>query len=202
MRQLLARLRLQLEQQFRANPRLLLAIPLIAVLVMLMCWQALDAARVQAQKQSIESEVNLRRIRGLQGQDVWIGRAQQARRIRQQLEAELPLTRTSGLAQAAVQSWLTGIAQATTSAPDKVRVSIESAAVVEELPQVLRVRASVSGAAPANQAINMIRQIEQSKNLVFIETVNIRSDQNNLFSLTVNAYYRLADQATAEANPK
>lgn len=202
MRQLLARLRLQLEQQFRANPRLLLALPLIAVLVMLMCWQALDATRVRAQKQSIESEVNLRRIRGLQGQDVWIARAQQARRIRQQLEAELPLTRTSGLAQAAVQSWLTGIAQATTSAPDKVRVSIESSAVVEELPQVLRVRASVSGAAPANQAINMIRQIEQSKNLVFIETVNIRSDQNNLFSLTVNAYYRLAEQATAEANPK
>lgn len=190
-----------LRDQVQANPRLRLALSVVALLLTAFIWQGLEGVRTAAQKRAIAEEADLRRIRALEGQTVWFERAEQADELLAFLRSELPEAATPGLAQAATQTWLRGIANAV-AAPDAIRVTVESSSPVEELPGVLRVKATVSGSLPARQALNLVRQIEGSSNLVVIETANLRSDQSNLFNLTMNAYYRspAADATTASGS--
>ena len=179
-----------LRDQVQANPRLRWALPVITLLLVAVLWQGLEGLRNRTQKHAIAEEANLRRIRALEGQVVWFERADEAGKLLASLQSEIPEANTPGLAQAATQTWLRGIANAA-AAPDAIRVTVESSSPVEELPGILRVKATVSGGIPSRQALNVIRQIEDSSNLAVIETATIRSDQNDLFTLSMNAYYRL-----------
>ena len=73
----------KIRAQLQGNPRLKWALALIAVLVVGIAWQALDHLRVSSQKQAIADEVNRRRIRSLQGQDIWFSHASNAKALRE-----------------------------------------------------------------------------------------------------------------------
>ena len=180
--------------QLQGNPRLKWALALIAVLLVGMAWQALDHLRVSSQKQAIADEVNRRRIRSLQGQDIWFSHASSAKALRESLWAELPEVATPGQAQAALQSWLRTLTAPITDEKNALRVSVESSSPVKNLPGALKVNATISGGLSARQVLNLVRQIESATNLVVIETIQIQSDLNNNFSMTINAYYRIPHQ--------
>lgn len=187
-----------LREQVRANPRLRWALPLVALLLLAFVWQALESARASAQKRAIAEESDLRRIHALQGQTEWFERAEQSEALLAFLRSEMPAASTPGMAQAATQTWLRGIASSLAD-PNAVRVTVESSSEVAELPGVLRVKATVSGGVPPRQALNLIRLIEGSRNLAVIETALVRGDENRLFNLSMNVYYRMTDPAAEDA---
>ncbi|TWI14277.1 hypothetical protein [Aerolutibacter ruishenii] len=178
-----------LRQQLDANPRLKWGAALIVALLLVFVVQELESARVHLQKRAIDEEVKLRRIKSLQGQNVWLSREQETERLHKALLAELPEVATPGLAQAGLQTWLRSL---TAKSPqgNEIKVSVDPAAAVEEIPGVIRVHATLSGGMPARQIMDLMRQIESATNLVMIETTQIRSDQNNNFNISMNAYYR------------
>ena len=182
-------LRESVQRQLAANPRLRWAMVLIALLLIALAWQGVDSVRKQAQQDAIEAEVDLRRIRSLQGQDVWVQRAEESAQVERALLAELPETASPGLAQATLQTWLRDTG-ATATGRD-IRVTVEPATQLERPEGVLKVAATVSGNVSARQAQNFVRQIEASKNLMVVESISIRSDQNSVFTLNLSAYYRL-----------
>ena len=178
-----------LRQQLDANPRLKWGTVLIVALLLAFAVQELEGARADLQKRAIDEEVKLRRIKSLQGQDVWLSRAQETERLHKALLAELPEVATPGLAQAGLQTWLRSL---TAKSPqgNEIRVAVDTAAAVEAIPGVIRFHATLSGGMSARQIMDLMRQIESATNLVVIETTQIRSDQNNNFNITMNAYYR------------
>lgn len=185
-----------LRKQFEATPWLRWAMIAIAGLGILFVWQFLDGARASAQQQAIDEEIKLRRIRALQGQDIWLSRKDEATQLRAALEAQLPVVATPGLAQAALQSWLRTLTASFTT-EQSIRIAIEKAAQIEGLDSVVRVRATVSGGLSPREALNVIRQIESAPSLVIVETLNITNDTNKTAHMSLHAYFRIADPAAA-----
>lgn len=179
-----------LRSQLDSAPWLRWALPAIGVLLLAFVWDSIETMRTHAQELAISREVDLRRIRALQGEDSWFARADDATRLLERLRAELPAAATPGLAQASLQSWLRETAFAGLPA-DTVRVNVESSDTMPSLPGVLRVKVNLSGALTAKQAVGVLRQIESSGNLVVVETAMIRSDHNSMFTAGLNAYYRV-----------
>ena len=179
-----------LRAQAGAAPWLKWALPVVAMLALATVWQALESLRTDLQQSAIGREVELRRILALQGEDVWFERAKQATELRDRLRAEMPPAATAGLAQASFQSWLQDSALAGLPA-DAIRISGVSSSTIDGLDGVRRVQATLGGALSARQALGVLRQIESSDNLIVVETTMIRSDQNPMFTATLNAYYRL-----------
>lgn len=188
--------RAELRKQLDAAPWLKWALTVAVLLVAALIWQGLETLRAKVQEAAIDEEVKLHRIRGLEGQDVWMQRAQQADETLQALQAEIPTVATAGLAQAALQSWLRELA-AGVSDDQNLRVVVDSAAPLEVPPDVLRVHATVSGALAPRQALSLVRSIESATQLMLIETLEIRGDSSKSANIGLNAYYRLgtADHA-------
>lgn len=183
-----------LKQQAEAAPWIKWAALAIAVLLGAFGLQALDGMRLESRKTAIEAQSNLKRIHALQGQDVWMQREKDAIQLRDALWAQLPVVETPGMAQAAVQNWLRKLSAA--FGPNQnVRIRINQAGPVSQIPGVMRVNASISGNLSPRQSLGILRQIETSTNLVVAETVSIQSDSSDVFQLTLNAYYRTADAA-------
>lgn len=190
----------RLRQHLDATPWLRWALLAIGVLLALFVLEALEATRVQWQKDSIQEEANLRRIKALQGQDVWLARAKQAADLHQGLLAQLPPANTQGAAQAAVQNWLQTLANST-SDPQRVRIAVEGAAPVESMPGVIRIRGSLQGAMSPRQALNIARSIESAENLVVIDAFDLRSDTSQNATIRMSAYYRVAAAPATEGGP-
>lgn len=185
-----------LRQRLEATPRLKWGAVVIAALLLAFVVQELESARVQLQERAIDEEVKLRRIRSLQGQNIWLTREQETARLYKALLAELPDVATPGLAQANLQTWLRSLT-ANGLQSSEIKISVDSATVVKEVPDVIRVHATLNGSLPARQVMDLIRQIESTTNLIVIETTQIRSDQNNFFTITMHAYYRSPTQGVA-----
>ncbi len=186
----------EMRKQFQATPWLRWAAVAIAVLGMAFVWQFLDGARVSAQQQAIDEESKLRRIRALQGQDIWLIREGEARQLVAALEAQIPAVKTPGLAQAALQTSLRTMTESFTEA-NGIRIAIEKAAEVSGIEGVVKVRATLNGAVTPSETMNLIRKIEGSPSLMIIESVNITNDVNKTANLSLNAYFRIDDPATA-----
>ena len=183
-------------RQADANPRLKWALVLIAVLAAAYTWQGLDSLRASMQQQAIDEEARLRRTRALEGQEIWLTRAEEAEAIEDALWAEIPETTTVGLAQASLQSWLRDLSTAV-AAGDDLNVTVESASALESPAGVVRVKARVAGGLAPRQVMEMLRQIESSPNLVVVETILVRGGRRGAFEIGLNAYYRLpAEEAT------
>ena len=185
---------LNLRKQLEATPWLRWAAVAIAVLGMAFLWQTVSDVRQRAQQQAIDEESKLRRIRALQGQDVWLTHEQDARQLLGSLEAELPEVATAGLAEAALQAWLRTISSRFNS-DQSIRMAVEKSADVASVDNVVKVRATLSGAMTPAEATNVIRQIESAPNLIVIETINITNDASSTVNMSMNAYFRIADPA-------
>ncbi|WP_155953127.1 GspMb/PilO family protein [Pseudoxanthomonas suwonensis] len=181
----------KLRQQAEANPRLKWAFALIAVLLAALLLQAVDGMRDELQKRAIDEEAKLRRIKALQGQDEWLARADEAERLRDALRAEMPETATPGLAQAALQNWLRDL---TAGSASRMNVTVDSAVPLEAPADVVKVHATIGGNLAPRQALELLRQIESSTNLVVVETLSMRAAPSANFSIGLNAYYRLPAQ--------
>lgn len=193
-----------LRKQVAANPRLKWALLAIAVLLAALAWQQFASLRQGVQKQAMEEEVKLRRMRALRGQDVWLKRADETAKLREALWAEVPVVATPGLAQAALQSWLRALADSASDTRD-VSIHVPAASAVEQVPGIIKVRATLNAGMPPRQAMMLVKKIEGATNLIVIETLNISSDQNKTMALTLAAYYRVSAQsadAKAEAAPQ
>lgn len=185
-----------LRKQLETTPWLRWAMIAIAVLGMVFVWQFLDGARANAQQQAIDEEIKLRRIRALQGQDIWLSQKDEATQLRAALEAQLPVVATPGLAQAALQSWLRTLTASFTT-EQGIRIAIEKAGQIDGLDNVVKVRATLSGGLSPGEALNIIRQIESAPSLAVVETLNITNDVNKTAHMSLNAYFRIADPAAA-----
>ena len=179
-----------LKRQIDAAPWLKWAGALIALLLAFFIVQGLETIRVERQKAAIETELNLRRILALKGQDVWFEREKSSLKLRDSLRAQLPNVATPGMAQAALQTWLRSLTSGFTTA-NNVTIRVNSAGAVENMKGVLRVNAAVNGNLSPRQALNLFRQIENSPNLIVIETITLQSEAPGTLNFTINAYYRV-----------
>ena len=186
---------LVLKQQLDATPWLKWAGLLIALLVAMLGLRALDDLRTARQKAGIDAELNLRRILALKGQDVWLAREKAALQLRDSLRAQLPQVNTPGMAQAMLQSWLRDIS-AGFDAKQNVTLRVNRSAPLEDMPDVIRVNASLNAAVSPRQALTILRQIESSPNLVVVETLTMQSDSGSTVHMTLNAYYRVGGVKT------
>lgn len=186
----------KLREQIDAAPWLRWALLAIGILFVLYVLQEVERVRLQTQDESIAAEARARQIRALEGQDAWFGREKEAQRTHETLLAEIPVAATPGIAQAALQSWLGDITKSISDS-SSVRITVEGAAPVESIPGMLRIRATLRGGMTPREALNLLRQIEGSRNLVIVETIDIRSDANRLATITLNAFYRIGNAPDA-----
>lgn len=190
-----AKLKATIDRQMAATPWLRWASLVIVVLLALFLLRALEQVRVASEARATDAEVQLRKMRSLQGQDAWLQRERDAAELYKSLLGEIPVAPTSGQAQAALQAWLADVAAST--GVDDVRVVVEGATALDSPPGVVRVRATLRGALPPRTALNVLRRIEGATNLVVIESIEIRDDANRLASITLSAYYRLTTEGAA-----
>lgn len=187
----------KLRQQFRQTPWLKWAALLIGALVAMHVLQLLQGALNAAQENSIDQEVRLRQVQSLRGQDVWLEREQESARILEGLAASIPTARTPGVAQAALQGWISTLGNSISNT-QSVRISVEPEGNVDGLPGVIRIRATLRAGMSAREALNIARQIESARNLVVIVSTDIRSDTNQLATFGIDAYYRISPAESAE----
>lgn len=180
----------ELKRQLETSPWLKWAGVAIALLLAAFALQSMEGWRADRQKAAIEAEQNLRRILSLKGQDAWLEREKNARQLRDALKAQLPGVSTPGMAQAALQSWLRNITAGFES-KQNMTIRVNRSGPVDGMPDVIRVNAALNGALSPRQSLGLLRQIENSPNLVVVETLTLLSDDNNTVHLTVNAYYRV-----------
>jgi hypothetical protein len=178
-----------LARQVRANPRLQAGLGLIAVLLVGWIFLVLGDLRAAKLRQLQDARHRLAQVQQLAGQDVWLQRADQAERLARMLAAELPPTRSPGLAQAAFQGWLKQIVDPQDSS---VRMDVQAPDTLDAPPDTVRVTAMISGTGDPQRAWQLIRRIESSSALVTIPVLSVRSDgTNHGYSLTVQGYYHV-----------
>jgi len=186
----------QLKRQLEAAPWLKWAGLLIAALLAVLVIQQLDEWRQARHHAARQAQMNLQRILALNGQDVWLERETAAVQLRDALRAQLPEATTAGAAQAALQNWLRTLTADADERRSNLSIQIKQFGVVEALPGVLRVNAVLSGAFSPQQALDILRRVESTPNLVAVETLTILSQNNSNLHLSLNAYYRLGEEAS------
>lgn len=140
----------RLQQQFRQAPWLKWAMLLIFTLVAVHVLQLLQGALNAAQQNSIDQEVRLGQVQALRGQEIWFEREQESANIREGLAASIPDARTAGVAQAALQGWVSTLGNSV-SDTRSVRISVEPAGSVDSVPGVVRVRATLRAGMSARK---------------------------------------------------
>lgn len=185
----------ELKRQVEASPWLKWAGLAIAILLAAFILQNMNGMRVERQNAAIEAEQNLRRILSLKGQDVWLEREKSAQQLHSSLKAQLPGVATPGMAQAALQSWLRSVT-ANFDSKQNVTIRVNRSGPIDGMPDVIRVNAALNGALSPRQSLGLLRQIENSPNLISVETLTVLSDDSNTLHLTVNAYYRVTGTQT------
>lgn len=178
--------------QVRSNPRLQAGLVLIAALVLGWLFLVLGDMRDAQLQRLDQARQRLAQVQQLAGQEVWFERADEAERIAEALDAEIPAARSPGLAQAAFQGWLREIVD---SQGTGLQLEVQAPVDLEEPTDVVRVTAVVSGGMEPRRVWQMVHRIESSLSLVTIPLISVRTDgANHRFSLTVQGYYRLPEQ--------
>ena len=185
--------------QVQGNPRLQAGLSLAALLVVGWLVLVLGDVRDAQLQQREQARQRYIQVRQLVGQDVWLQRANDAARLADTLDAEIPSAQSPGLAQAAFQGWLKQIVD---SQGGQLRLEVQPPVFMDEPAGVVKVTAVVSGGMEPRRTWQMIQRIESSVSLVTIPVLSVRTDgANKIFSLTVLGYYRLPEAAPAGAQP-
>lgn len=179
-----------MRKELADNPRLRLGAWLIAAILIFYVWLVLADWRAQMHKDYVAQVQQLQKIRSLAGQDEWLQRAEQARVLRDALQAQIPEVATLGLAQASVQTLARDMIAASGNA---IRVQTEAPAEVGEGSGLWRVPVVISGGLGATQVLQLIRRIESQRNLVVIEQAMILNRENHTFSLTMVSFFRVQE---------
>ncbi len=196
MNALLTTLLAQARAEFQANARLRWGGLLIAAIMVFYLWLVLADVRAEMQREYVQQVQRLDKITSLAGQDEWLQRAEQARVLRDALQAQIPSVDTLGLAQASVQS----LARDLISASGKpLRVQAETATEVGRGSGIWRVPVVVSGGMAPAAALQLIQRIENQPNLVVIEQAIVINRNEGVLTLTMAAFFRV-QEATSESD--
>lgn len=180
----------QARAEFRANARLRWGGLLIVAIMVFYLWLVLSDLRAQMQRDYVQQVQRLDKITSLSGQDEWLQRAEQARVLRDALQAQIPTVATLGLAQASVQS----IARDLIAASGKpLRVQAETATEVGRGSGIWRVPVVISGALAPDRALQLIRNIERQQNLVVVDQVILLNRPGVPFTVTMTAFFRVQE---------
>lgn len=179
--------------EWNANPRLRIGAALIAVIIAVYLLLVLADAREALRRDVAREAERLAKIEALAGQDAWIERADEAARLREALESQLPPARTPGLAQAAMQGSLRELLQ---PYGDAVTLEVAAATELPSNPGIVRVSATL-GARDfgMDRSLALVQAIEASPQLLAITSASIESRTATDLSLTVNGYFRLEPEA-------
>lgn len=180
----------QMRKEFADNPRLRAGAWVIAAIVLFYLWLVLSEWRADAQKDYAAQSQRLEKISSLAGQDEWLQRAEQARALREALQAQIPEVATLGLAQASVQTTARDLIAAS---GNTLQVQAEAPAEVGVGSGLWRVPVVISGGLAAPQVLQLVRRIESARNLMVIEQAQILNQNNRTFSLTIVSYYRVQE---------
>ncbi len=192
MSALLATLLAQVRAEFQANARLRWGGLLIAAITVFYLWLVLSDLRTQMQADYVQLVQRRDKITSLAGQDEWLQRAEQARVLRDALQAQIPSVETLGLAQASVQS----LARDLISASGKpLRVQAETATEVGRDSGIWRVPVVISGGMAPAAALQLIQRIESQPNLVVVEQAIVINRNAGVLTLTMAAFFRVQEAA-------
>ena len=186
----------RLREEWQTNPRLRLGAWVILGILVFWIVAGLSDLKASAAAAYGDETARLAKIQALSGQTVWLQRAEQAKRLREVLETEIPAARTAGLAQAAFQ---TQLAQLTASVGGSVRVQVSPANSDTKAEGIWRVPASIDGELSLAQIQQIVYGLETQPNLITIEALSITNRDKVRFTATVQAYYRLPGSAIAHA---
>ena len=171
------------------NQRLRIGILAIAGIVVFYAFLVLGDWRSSLHEQYVERRQYLRKLRELAGQSQWTVRADAISRVRKELEAQIPVVASPGLAQASAQTWIRSLAAVHGSA---VQVQSQPPLAVDGQPGLWRIPLVVSGTLAPRTVVNLVQQIEKHSSLSVIEEATILNRENQTFQLTVVSYARVA----------
>lgn len=187
----------KLGSQIRANRRLQVGLGLIGAILVFYAVLVLFELRDQQEGVYVQRREQLHKMRKLAGQDVWIGRAKAADRVRGGLAAEIPESETVGVAQAQLTSWVREVARS--FGGTAVQIQSQTAQQVAGTPGLWRIPVVVSGNAAPRRVLDLIQQVERRSVLTVIEQAMLLNRENQTYSLTLVAYVKVSGSATNAA---
>ena len=175
-------------QQWNANARLRLGVGVVGAILgfylVLVAADWRDALRAEYQTRG----AYMQKLRDLAMQPEWLERAQAAARLRKGLEAGIASAATVGMAQAEVQGWARERAAALGG---QTQIASPAPAEVEAEPGLWRIPVTLSGAASAQQVVQLMYAIEKAPTLAVIEEATLVHRENDTFSITAVFHYRV-----------
>lgn len=177
-------------RQWADNPRLRLGVAVIALIVVVYLFLVLQDWRTALATEYASRTEHLYKMRALAGQDAWVERARSTAEVRRALEAEMPDAATPGLAQANVQGWVRDVVAA--YGEEGVTVQVHDAVAVDGHADVWRVPVNINGTLRSGRYLDLVAAIERRNTLAIIEQARVLDRENETFSLTVVAYFRIA----------
>lgn len=178
-----------LREEFARNQRLrwgawaILGLGALYFLVVLVDWRRDLHERYQ------QRTTELYKVAQLAGQEQWIVRAQEARRLRNSLQAEIPKANSIGLAQAEVQST---VRQITRAFGQSLNATSPAPAPVSGRTDLWRVPVTLNGTIEPRLLLEVLRRVEGNPRLMTIEQLSYRTQQGRpQLSMTVVAFYRI-----------
>lgn len=194
-----AGLRGKLVTEWRGSARLRLGAWAILGILLFYAFLVLADARA-AWRTGLEREVDrLGKVRSLVGQDVWFERAQAAAAARAQLEGEIPVARTAGLAQAAMQARMRELTGAFGAA---VTVDVAGASPVAGQDGLVQVPATLT--APTlglARSLQLVQSIESQPQLLVIDSLTLDNRDPARLNATVRGFFRIDPEASTDGSP-
>ena len=185
----------RLRDEVLGTPRLRWGV--IAIVAILFVYQLLVLSdwRQDLQRQYQQRTTELYKMASLAGQGQWIGRASEAKAMRQALEAEIPAASSIGIAQAEVQDSVRAIMKAFGQG---LSVNTQAAAQVAGRPGLWRIPVAVNGMIQPRLLLEILRRVEGSPKLVTVEQFSFALQQNRpVVSMTLVSYYRIGAKKEA-----
>lgn len=193
---------LRLRTEWTANTRLRLGVWLAFGLFALYAAFLLNDWRQALHEKYQQESLRFYKTAALEGQQVWIARAQQARDLRKALDAQVPTADTLGLAQAEAQSWVQQLLRAFgRDMASQARAPVQ----VDVTGGIWKIPITVRGVVTSNQYLEMLRRIEGGDRLMVIEQVTIDNQRRPIVEMTISTFYRVRSVETkpggASASP-
>lgn len=174
--------------EWRANRRLRFGgIAIVAILVLYSLLVLNDWRHALAQEYQ-DRTLHLYKIAALAKQSQWPARAQEARNIRQALEAQIPGAATIGLAQAEVQ---TGLNQILRDSGQGIVTESRPPTLVDAKNGVWKIPVTVRGTMSSRTLVEVLRRLESGDRLVVIEEANLDNQRVMTVTVTVAFFYRI-----------
>lgn len=185
--------------ELAANPRLRIGIVCIGALLLMYQLAGLSDLRTRLESDYQAQQARLVRVQGISREDSWDQRASAIHVIRQGLEAQIPDADSVGLAQATMQGWLR---DAATHVDADLSIAMGTPMPAAEGSPYWKIPAQVSASQiPVSRALELIRQIEDRKELMTVQSIRLTSGDHPSLALDVASYYRIPQKRAAHATP-